>query len=107
MENNSVLLQLEIEITNVLRNIYDPEIPVNIFDLGLIYEINVDDNNNVELKMTMTAPNCPMADELLAEVNEKVSNIPGVNQLKLNLTFDPPWNKDMMTEEAMLELGLM
>jgi FeS assembly SUF system protein len=101
------LLKLETEIVNVLRNIYDPEIPVNIFDLGLIYEINVDDNDNVDLKMTMTAPNCPMADELLAEVTEKVKAIPGVKEFKLILTFDPPWTKEMMTEEAMLELGLL
>jgi FeS assembly SUF system protein len=101
------LLKLETEIVNVLRNIYDPEIPVNIFDLGLIYEINVDDNDNVDLKMTMTAPNCPMADELLAEVTEKVKAIPGVKEFKLILTFDPPWSKEMMTEEAMLELGLL
>jgi FeS assembly SUF system protein len=101
------LLKLETEIVKVLRNIYDPEIPVNIFDLGLIYEINVDDNDNVDLKMTMTAPNCPMADELLAEVTEKVKAIPGVKEFKLILTFDPPWTKEMMTEEAMLELGLL
>jgi FeS assembly SUF system protein len=106
MENDN-LLQLETEIVNVLRNIYDPEIPVNIFDLGLIYEVNVDDNNNVDLKMTMTAPNCPMADELLAEITEKVKAIPGVKEFKLILTFDPPWTKEMMTEEAMLELGLL
>ena len=107
MENNNNILQLETEIGNVLRNIYDPEIPVNIFDLGLIYEVNVDDNNNVEIKMTMTAPNCPMADELLAEVTEKVKAIPGVKGFNLILTFDPSWSKEMMTEEAMLELGLL
>ncbi len=104
---NDNLLKLETEIVNVLRNIYDPEIPVNIFDLGLIYEVNVDDNNNVDIKMTMTAPNCPMADELLTEVTEKVKSIPDVKEFKLILTFDPPWNKEMMTEEAMLELGLL
>jgi FeS assembly SUF system protein len=106
MENNNIL-QLETEIGNVLRNIYDPEIPVNIFDLGLIYEVNVDDNKNVEIKMTMTAPNCPMADELLSEITEKVKAVPGVNGFNLILTFDPPWTKEMMTEEAMLELGLL
>jgi FeS assembly SUF system protein len=107
MEAKNEILQLETEIVNVLRNIYDPEIPVNIFDLGLIYEVNVDDNNNVEVKMTMTAPNCPMADELLEEVNEKVKVIPGVKDFKLNLTFDPPWTKEMMSEEALLELGFL
>lgn len=105
MDNN--ILQLETEIANVLRGIYDPEIPVNIFDLGLIYEINVDDERKVELVMTMTAPNCPMADELLMEVDEKVKAIPGVNELKVNLTFDPPWTKEMMSEEAMLDLGFL
>ena len=107
MEAKNEILQLETEIVNVLRNIYDPEIPVNIFDLGLIYEVNVDDNNNVEVKMTMTATNCPMADELLEEVNEKVKVIPGVKDFKLNLTFDPPWTKEMMSEEALLELGFL
>jgi FeS assembly SUF system protein len=105
MENN--ILQLETEIANVLRNIYDPEIPVNIFDLGLIYEINVDENRNVGVLMTMTAPNCPMADELLTEVNEKVKEIPSVNEVKVDVTFEPPWTKEMMSEEAMLELGFM
>ena len=105
MENN--ILQLETEIANVLRNIYDPEIPVNIFDLGLIYEINVDEKRNVGVLMTMTAPNCPMADELLTEVNEKVKEIPSVNEVKVDVTFEPPWTKEMMSEEAMLELGFM
>lgn len=105
MDNN--ILQLETEIANVLKGIYDPEIPVNIFDLGLIYEINVDDDRKVEVVMTMTAPNCPMADELLMEVDEKVKAIPGVKELKVNLTFDPPWSKEMMSEEAMLDLGFL
>lgn len=105
MENP--ILMLETEIATVLRGIYDPEIPVNIFDLGLIYEINVDESRNVEIVMTMTAPNCPMADELVQEVNDKIKAIPAVNELKVNLTFEPPWTKEMMTEEAMLELGLL
>ena len=105
MENN--ILQLETEIANVLRGIYDPEIPVNIFDLGLIYEINVEDDQKVEVVMTMTAPNCPMADELLMEVDEKVKAIPGVKELKVTLTFEPPWTKEMMSEEALLDLGFL
>jgi FeS assembly SUF system protein len=104
---NDNILQLETDIVGILRNIYDPEIPVNIYDLGLIYEVNVDYNRNVEIKMTMTAPNCPMADELLAEVTEKIKGIQGVNEFNLILTFDPPWSKDMMSEEALLELGLL
>lgn len=100
-------LELETEIARVLKNIYDPEIPVNIFDLGLIYEIKVDEEQKVEIVMTLTAPNCPMVDELLAEINEKVRAIEGVADLVINLTFSPPWNKEMMTEEAKLELGFL
>jgi FeS assembly SUF system protein len=104
---NNKTLQLEADIAAVLRTIYDPEIPVNIFDLGLVYEINIDENTNVEIVMTMTAPNCPLADDLVNEVYEKVRGIDGVNDVKIKLTFDPPWNKDMMSEEAMLELGFL
>lgn len=100
-------LQLEDEIVKVLKTIFDPEIPVNIYDLGLIYQVNVDYQNNVEIVMTLTAPNCPMADSLLIEVNERVGEIPGVTEAKVTLTFDPPWNKDMMCEEARLELGFL
>ncbi|MFO7922823.1 MAG: iron-sulfur cluster assembly protein [Bacteroidales bacterium] len=99
--------ELETKIAGVLKNIYDPEIPVNIYDLGLIYEIIVDDQQKVEIVMTLTAPNCPMVDELMAEINEKVRAVDGVKDLVINLTFDPPWDKSMMTEEAMLELGLL
>lgn len=101
------LLQLETDVVNVLRDIYDPEIPVNIYDLGLIYKIDVDDINQVEVTMTLTAPNCPVADDLLIEIKEKVEAIPGVKTAAINLTFDPPWDKNMMTEAAMLELGLL
>ena len=106
METND-LLHIETEVVNVLKNTYDPEIPVNIYDLGLIYKIDVDDYNQVEITMTLTAPNCPMADELLVEIKGKVEAIEGVKAVAINLTFDPPWDKDMMTEEAMLELGLL
>jgi len=101
------LLQLEAEIVRVLKNIFDPEIPVNIYDLGLIYEVDVDDNNAVTIKMTLTAPNCPMADDLIAEVYQGIKGIDGVKEVKVNLVFDPPWDKSMMSEEAMLELGLL
>jgi FeS assembly SUF system protein len=100
-------LELETRIGQVLKNIYDPEIPVNIFDLGLIYEIIVEEEGKVEIVMTLTAPNCPMVDELMAEINEKVRAVEGVSDLVINLTFDPPWTKDMMSEEAMLDLGLL
>ncbi len=105
MENN--FLELETEIGRVLKNIYDPEIPVNIYDLGLIYEVNVDEEKKVEIVMTLTAPNCPMVDELLTEINQKVKAIEGVKDLIINLVFDPPWHKDMMSEEAKLELGFL
>lgn len=101
------LLHIETEVVNVLKNTFDPEIPVNIYDLGLIYKIDVDDYNQVDITMTLTAPNCPMADELLVEIKEKVEGIEGVKAAAINLTFDPPWDKNMMTEEALLELGLL
>ncbi|HYX09319.1 MAG TPA: SUF system Fe-S cluster assembly protein [Bacteroidales bacterium] len=106
MENNNIF-QLETQIVKILKNIYDPEIPVNVYDLGLIYNVDIDDDSKVKIKMTLTAPNCPMADELLAEVHEKIKNLEGVKDVDVILVFDPPWNKDMMSEEAMLELGFM
>ena len=98
---------IEMDIVQVLKNTFDPEIPVNVYDLGLIYEINVDEERKVEVKMTLTAPNCPMADQLLMEINEKVAAVYGVTDVVMNLTFDPPWDKSMMSEEAMLELGFL
>ena len=101
------LMALEADIVKVLKDIYDPEIPVNIYDLGLIYSIDVDDNKRVEVKMTLTAPNCPKADDLLNEVHIKTNSVEGVKSAKINLVFDPPWDKSMMSEEAMLDLGLL
>lgn len=98
---------MEGEIVNRLKYIYDPEIPVNIYELGLIYNIDVDENNHVHLKMTLTAPNCPIADQLLEEVEKQIKDVDGVNDATVELVFDPPWDKDMMSEEAKLELGLM
>jgi len=106
MEDNN-LMALEAEIVKTLKTIYDPEIPVNIYDLGLIYAIDVDDVHKVEIKMTLTAPNCPIADQLLDEVHEKMNAVEGVKEAKINLVFDPPWDKSMMSEEAMLDLGLL
>ena len=100
-------LQLENTILQVLKTIYDPEIPVNIYDLGLIYRIDVDDENNVDIDMTLTAPNCPVADSLVMEVRDKVAFINGVKAANVNLVFDPPWDKEMMSEEAKLELGFL
>lgn len=105
MEDQEKLFTVETEIVRVLKNIYDPEIPVNVYDLGLIYDINVSDDMNVGIRMTLTAPNCPMADELLAEVHEKVKEVEGVSKVEVRLVFDPPWDKDMLSDEAKLELG--
>jgi len=107
MDTKNEFLQLESEIVKILKNIYDPELPVNIYDLGLIYEINVDDDNNVYILMTLTTPNCPIIDQLLEEIEQKVKAIEGVKSFKLKLTFDPPWDQSMLSEEAKLELGFL
>jgi len=99
--------KIETEIVGVLRSIYDPEIPVNVFDLGLIYEIDVNNEYMVKVTMTLTAPNCPMADDIVNEVQIKVAQIADVKGSDVNLVFEPPWDKSMMSEEAMLELGLL
>jgi len=101
----AVGLTMRDKIEAALRTVFDPEIPVNIFDLGLVYEIRTEDNGNVKITMTLTAPACPAAGEILHDVQMKVEEIPGVMDCHVQLTFDPPWNKEMMTEEAKLELG--
>jgi len=106
-EEEPTFLQIETEVVNVLKNIYDPEIPVNIYDLGLIYEIDVDEYNNLDLTMTLTAPNCPVADQLVEQVNQELRTVEGVNRVNVNLVFEPMWDKDMMSEEAKLELGFL
>ena len=100
-------MQLETTVLGVLKTIYDPEIPVNIYDLGLIYSIDIDNDDNVTVEMTLTAPNCPVADSILAEVKDKVNFIQGVKTATVNLVFDPPWDQSMMSEEAKLELGYL
>jgi len=105
MENE--FLSLEEEIVNILKTIFDPEIPVNIYDLGLIYEVNVEEGGKVRIVMTLTSPNCPVAESMPEEVFDKVSSIEGVSHVDVNLTFDPPWTKDMLSDEALLELGLL
>ena len=107
MEPDNEFLQLEDEIIRVLKQIYDPEIPVNIYDLGLIYELEADEDNNVKIRMTLTAPNCPMAEDIIRDVRHQVEAVEGVKELDLKLTFDPPWNESNLTEEARLELGLL
>ena len=101
------ILAVEKNIVLTLKNIYDPEIPVNIYDLGLIYEINFEPSGTADIIMTLTAPNCPMADELVENVNEAVKDTPGVTDVALKLVFEPEWDKSRMSEEAMLELGLL
>ena len=100
-------LQLETRIVEALKKVYDPEIPVNIYDLGLIYDVIVDDENSVTIVMTLTAPNCPLADDIVRDVKKGVETVETVKNVSINLVFEPPWSKDMMTEEAMLELGLL
>lgn len=99
--------KLEKDIVRVLKQVYDPEIPVNIYDLGLIYELDVNDEGEVSIKMTLTAPNCPMADQLVEDVHEAVSDTPGVTNVSLELVFEPAWDKSRMSEEALLELGFL
>ena len=98
---------LEEKIIKVLKSCYDPEIPVNIFELGLIYEINIDEESNVKIKMTLTSPACPVAGSLPPEVENKVKDIPEVKSAKVELVWNPPWDKDMMSEVAKLELGFL
>ncbi len=106
MENNEYM-ETESRIISVLKSVYDPEIPVNIYDLGLIYEISMDEDKVANITMTLTAPNCPMADMIVEEVKYKVAGTKGVKDCNLELTFDPPWDRDMMTDEAKLELGFL
>jgi FeS assembly SUF system protein len=106
MEEN-VYMERESRIISVLKTVYDPEIPVNIYDLGLIYEIEVDEEDVANITMTLTAPNCPMADMIVEEVKYKVAGTKGVKDCHITLTFDPPWDKNMMTDEAKLELGFL
>ena len=98
---------LEANIVMALRQVYDPEISVNVYDLGLIYEINVGEDHVVNIKMTLTAPNCPIADVVVDNVAEAVRDVPGVVDVSIELVFDPAWNQDLMSEEAKVELGLV
>ena len=97
--------KIEERIVDVLKTVYDPEIPVNIYDLGLIYRVEVNDEGIVDIDMTFTAPSCPAADFILEDVRQKVDNIVGVKSANVNLVFEPEWDKSMMTEEARVELG--
>jgi FeS assembly SUF system protein len=97
---------LEERVVDVLKTCFDPEIPVNIYDLGLIYEVKVTEGNDVNVRMTLTSPACPVAETLPPDVENKIRELPDVNSAKVEITFDPPWDKDMMSEEAKLELGM-
>ena len=97
---------LERDIIMALRQVYDPEIPVNIYDLGLICEIKVDEEHRVYIQMTLTAPNCPMADYVVEQVKDAVKDVPGVLEVEVELVFEPVWDKSRMSEEALVELGL-
>lgn len=99
--------KLERDIVRALKQVYDPEIPVNIYDLGLIYELEVDEEGEVKVQMTLTAPNCPMADQLVEDVHEAVADTPGVTNVSIELVFEPAWDKSRMSEEALLELGFL
>ena len=95
------------EIIKKICKIYDPEIPVNIYELGLIYDVKISDDRDIMIEMTLTSPNCPVAESLPVEVEEKVSEIKTITSVKVNIVFEPPWTKDMMSEEAKLELGML
>ena len=99
--------KIEEKIVAMLKTVYDPEIPVNVYDLGLIYKIDVSDNGEAVLDMTLTAPNCPAADFIMEDIRQKVESVEGVTTATINLVFEPEWDKDMMREEAKLELGFL
>lgn len=101
------ILKIEKDIVVALKNVFDPEIPINIYDLGLVYSIDFEPSGHASITMTLTAPNCPMADQLLEDVNRMVASVNGVKEVEVILTFEPAWTKEMMTEEALLELGLL
>ncbi|EEC52182.1 iron-sulfur cluster assembly protein [Bacteroides eggerthii] len=99
--------EIEEKIVAMLKTVFDPEIPVNVYDLGLIYKIDVSDSGETVIDMTLTAPNCPAADFIMEDVRQKVESIDGVESATVNLVFEPEWDKDMMSEEAKLELGFL
>ena len=107
MSEEMDFLEIEGKIVEALKEVYDPEIPVNIYDLGLVYKIEVNDEKEAIIEMTLTAPNCPLVDVLIADVDQAVGAVDGVEKVNINLVFDPPWDKSMLSEEAKLELGLL
>jgi len=105
-EEKRFIMKIERDIIMALRQVYDPEIPVNVYDLGLIYEIRVNEEHEVYIQMTLTAPNCPMADYVMEQVKAAVEDVPGVVKVTIDLVFEPVWDKSRMSEEALVELGL-
>lgn len=105
-EDAKALAPLYTDVIKALKQVYDPEIPVNIYDLGLIYELVINKEHDVAIKMTFTAPNCPMADEVMAEVKTSIEDVPGIKSCNIELVFEPVWDKSMLSEEARLDLGL-
>ena len=106
-ENTLDTQELGEKVVNVLKTIFDPEIPVDIYELGLIYDVFVNEDRDVKILMTLTTPNCPVADTLPVEVEEQVKSLNEVNDAEVEITFDPPWTQDLMSEEAKLELGFL
>jgi FeS assembly SUF system protein len=107
MMNPELSLMIGERIIQVIKTIFDPEIPINIYDLGLIYEVHVDDDGTAHIKMTLTAPNCPEAERIPVEVHDRVNEVEGVTDTVVELVFDPPWDQTMMSEDALLELGFL
>ena len=101
------VLTLENKIVEMLRTVFDPEIPVNVYDLGLIYKVEIGDQNAVNIDITLTAPNCPAADFIVEDVKQKIASIDGIGEVTINLVFEPEWDKEMMSEEAKMELGFL
>ena len=114
MEDNNILTAEDVQalqplyaaVVAALKEVYDPEIPVNIYDLGLIYELTINKEREVSILMTFTAPNCPMADQVMGEVQQSVEAVPGITKCNIELTFEPQWDRSMLSEEARVELGL-
>lgn len=100
-------LQIEEEVLRMLRTVYDPEIPVNVYDLGLIYAIDIQEDGTCNITMTLTAPSCPAGDFIVEDIRQKVGSVEGIRDVNVDIVFEPEWNKDMMSEEAKLELGFM
>ncbi len=103
----SDLMRMEEDIVKMIKTVYDPEIPIDVYNLGLIYDVDIDEDKNVTITMTLTAPNCPAADFIMEDVRFKVQSVKEVNNVIINLTFEPEWNRDMLSEEAKLELGFL